>query len=104
MRSNTIVPNDNSSRRPLHASLEILALGDVVIEELQQEVALLLLVPNDATGELWIDEECLLTGRRMCAHQWVDGTDRLATDNTTPVLAVISLLDSCSLVRPWTMR
>lgn len=93
MRSNSIVPYYHSSRRPLNACLEILALGNVIIQEVQKKFALFLLVAYDATTELRIYKERLLAGRWMCAHEWVDGGYWVAADDASTVLAVVGLLD-----------
>lgn len=47
----TYVPNDNGSRPPPHASLDVLRQGDMVEKELQKEVGFLLLVANNVAGD-----------------------------------------------------
>lgn len=93
MRSHPVIPHYDGSGSPLDASLEVLALGDVVVEELEQEVALLLLEAEDATGELRVDEDGLLAGGRVRADEGVDGGDGVAADDAAPVFAVVGLLD-----------
>lgn len=61
MRRHSVVPNYNGARSPLHTSLKILTLGDMIIQELQQEVALLLLISQNSARELWVHEDRLLT-------------------------------------------
>jgi hypothetical protein len=93
MRSDAIIPHDHRTRRPLHPSLEILALRDVVVQEVEQEVAFLFFVPHDATTELRVHEERLFAGRRMRANERMDGSYCVATDDAAPVLAVLGLFD-----------
>jgi hypothetical protein len=45
------VPNNDSARSPLDASLKILGFGNVVIEELEQILALLYFEPVDAASD-----------------------------------------------------
>jgi len=52
VRRNPVVPNNDSARLPLHAHLQVSTERDVVVQELEQIVALLLLEANDAAGEL----------------------------------------------------
>jgi hypothetical protein len=78
--------------------LEVLALRNVIVQEVQQEVAFLFLEANDAATELWVHEKRLLTGGGMCADQRVDRRYWLATNDTSPVLAVVGLLDSCNTI------
>lgn len=47
-------------------------MGNVIIEELEQIVALLLFEPNDVPGELRVHVESLLSSRWMSAHDWMD--------------------------------
>lgn len=70
----------------------------MIVEEVEEEVTLFLLEPDDTSGELRIDEEGLLAGCRMRSHERVNRCDGFTADDTTAVLAVIGLLDSCIVV------
>ena len=70
--SHTVIPHNDSSWRPLHPRLEILALGDVIVEEVEDEVALLLLVTNDPAHELRVDEKSFLACYGVCSDKRVD--------------------------------
>jgi hypothetical protein len=91
----SVVPYHDCSWSPLHASLEILALREMVVQEVEKVVTLLFFIPNNASGELRVDEERLLAGRRMSTHKRVDGCDRLAANDASAVPAVIGLLHTC---------
>jgi hypothetical protein len=92
---NSVVPDHDCSWSPLHASLEILALREMVVQEVEKVVTLLLFVSYHASGELGVDEKSLLACRRMSTHKRVDGCDRLAANNASAVPAVIGLLHTC---------
>lgn len=47
----TYIPDDNSARPPADTALNILAEGNVVKEELQEEVGLFLLVANNVASD-----------------------------------------------------
>lgn len=98
MCSNPVVPDYNSVWRPLNTSLEVLALGDVVIEEVEEEVAFLLLVANDATSELRVYEQRLLASCRVCANDGVNRGHWVTADDTAAVSGVVCLLDACIIV------
>lgn len=94
---NSVVPHHDCSRSPLHAGLEILALREMVVQEVEEIVALLLLVADNTARELWVDEERLLAGHGMGAYERVNGCDRLAANDASAVSAVVGLLNSCML-------
>src|SRR5690242_8414191 len=98
MRGHSVVPNDNSTWRPLDTSLEVLSLRNVIVQEIQQKIALLLLVANDATAELRIHEDRLLTGSRVGPYQRVYRRNWFTTNNTSSVSAVVGLLNSYTSV------
>jgi hypothetical protein len=91
--SNTVVPNDYGSWSPLHSSLEILSLGQVVVEEFEEEITLLLLVTDDAAAELWVDKKSLLASGGVGSNERVDGSNWVSADDASSVLAVVRLLD-----------
>lgn len=93
VRSHPVVPHDNCPRCPLDASLEVLALRNMVVQEVEEEVTLLFLVADDAAAELWVYEERFLSSCRMCPHEGMDGRYRLATYKTASISAVVGLLD-----------
>lgn len=47
----TYIPNNHVSWRPFHANLEILPEGNMIVQELQQEIAFLLLVSDDVSSD-----------------------------------------------------
>jgi len=98
MRSHTVIPDDHSSRSPLHASLEVLTLGDMVVQELEEEVTLLLLVADDPTSELRVDEDGLLAGHRVCADDRVNVGHGITAHDAAAGAAVGGLLDACGVV------
>lgn len=50
----------------------------MVVQELDQVIALFLLVADDALGTLRVDEEALLAGDGVLAHEGVHGGDAVA--------------------------
>jgi hypothetical protein len=50
----TIVPNHDGARLPLHSSMEIGSQSNVIEQKLEQEVAFLLLKADDSSSELWV--------------------------------------------------
>lgn len=72
LTSYSVVPDNHGIRRPLDSSLKILTQRDVVIQELQQIVALFLLEADYVSGELWIDIKRLLAGCGMSSHERVN--------------------------------
>lgn len=57
--SNAIVPHNHRLLLPLHSRLEVCPECDVLVKEVKQVVAFLLLETNDTTGELLIDIQSL---------------------------------------------
>lgn len=47
----TYIPNNHVSWPPFHANLEILPEGNMIVQELQQEIAFLLLVSDNVSGD-----------------------------------------------------
>lgn len=90
----TVVPNHDSPWRPFHTSLQVLAQRNVVVQELEEPVALLLLHAYDAAGELLVDEERLFARGRVRADDGMDVLDRLPSHLTTSQTAGVCLLDS----------
>lgn len=45
----TVVPDNNGALLPLHAGLEISAVGEMVVQELEQSIGLLLLEADNVT-------------------------------------------------------
>lgn len=96
--SNAVVPNNYCSWGPLHSSLEILSLGQVVVEKFEQEITLLLFVSNDAAAELRVDEKSLLASGGVGSNKWVDGSHCISADDASSILAIVCLLDSFTRV------
>lgn len=51
VQSHAVIPDDNGLLGPLDAGLEVGAVGDVVVEELEEVVGLLLLEADDIAGD-----------------------------------------------------
>ena len=115
MRGDSVVPDRDRSRLPLQARLVVAALVDVVVQQLQDGVALLALEPYNVAGELAVDVERLITRDGMTAHDGVNicrrtlvsvailtrsypelTLDRLSADDTTTLARAreVGLLDS----------
>ena len=67
-----IVPQNHSSWRPLDSTLEILGVCHMIIQKLQQVLALFLLEADDVSCELRIDIQSFLSGCRMSTNKWMD--------------------------------
>lgn len=72
MGSNAVVPNDDRSGSPLDTGLEVLAMGNMIVQKFEQEIGFLFLVTYDTTSELWIDEQRLLPGYRVSPDERMD--------------------------------
>jgi hypothetical protein len=81
MGGNSIIPNDDRVGLPLDAAVQILAVREMVIQELEQEVALFLLKPNDVPRELRVDVQSLLAGRWVGADEGMDLARGLSVSN-----------------------
>ena len=55
MACDSIVPNHHSSWPPSDTGLDILAPGDVLVQELQEVITLFLLETDDVPSELGVD-------------------------------------------------
>lgn len=58
----SVVPDDEGAGLVGRADLEIRALGNVVVEELEQVLGLLILEADDVAREALVDVESLLAG------------------------------------------
>ena len=87
-------PNRNSAGLVPCPDLEVRTLGNVVIQEVEQGIALLLLVTDDVPGEALVDEEGLLPSNRVNSHDRVRGLNRLPTDNASPLPRKLCLVHS----------
>jgi hypothetical protein len=67
----------------------------MIVQEVQQEVTLLFLVAHNAAGELRIDKQRLLACSGVRAYDRVNGSNGLAADDASPVLAVLGLFMAC---------
>lgn len=81
----SIVPNNNGASLPFYPSLKVLTERYMVIKEFEKVVAFLLFEADDISGELRVDIQCLLAGRRMSPHDRMDGRNRISSDDTAPV-------------------
>ena len=68
----SIIPHHNSLGCPPDPTLDILREGHVIVQELQEVVALLLLEPNNIPSELGIDVQRLFARRRMRSYYTTD--------------------------------
>lgn len=85
-------PDCDGSGLIARANLEVSTLGNVVEEELEQEVRLLLFEADDVAGEALIDEQRLLSSHRMHPDDRVFRLHRLSTNNTTLLPREVSLI------------
>ena len=83
VRCHTIVPHDHSPRRPLDPALQILAQCNMIVQELEQVLALFLLEADDVARELRVYIDGLFACDRMRPDDGVDAADRIAADDPT---------------------
>lgn len=112
----SLVPHQYGARLVSHSALAILSLGDVVEQELEKEVRLLLIVPNDLLGvyrvDIWtliskgwsgIWRVALLLTQRLLAGHGVDSHDRVFSDEFLPPhhcgVSILHLLLNAVVVR-----
>lgn len=81
MRSHTVIPHHHRARRPLDTHLKVLTFGNVIVEEVEQVLALLLFEADNAPAELGVYEEGFFARGRVRADEWVDGSDGVAADD-----------------------
>lgn len=72
MSSDTVVPDHNGVWRPLDSAMQILTIRQMIIQELEEIIALLLLVPNNVPCELRVDVQRLLSSRRVRTDHGMD--------------------------------
>lgn len=95
MASHAVIPNYHCPRRPLHSRLEILALGDVIVQEVEKVVALFFLKPDNAAGELRVDIKSLFACCGMSPDERVDRGHWCTADDAASQLAGLGLFN------PW---
>lgn len=95
MRSHTVIPHHHRARRPLDTNLEILTLGNVIVEEVEQVLAFLLFEADNAPAELGVYEKGFFARGRVRAHEWVDGSYGVAADDAASEFAAFGLFDGC---------
>ena len=78
-----VIPQYDRARAPSHSGLELGAFLDVVVEKLEDGVALLLLEADDLSAELPVDEQSLLPGDRVSADERMDVLHGLSLDDTS---------------------
>lgn len=76
-------PDDDGTRLPRSAYLEVCTLRDVIEEELQQVLGLLLLVADDAPCESGVDVEGLFAGH------WMLSNDRMLFSSISSLFVVM---------------
>ena len=72
MRGDTVVPDHNSVGPPLDTAMQILAVRQMIVQELQQIIALLLFIADDVPCELRVDIQGLLAGGWVGADERMD--------------------------------
>lgn len=72
VRGDAVVPDDDGVGLPLDTAVQVLAVGQMVVQELEQVVALLLLEADDVPRELRVDVQGLLAGGRVGADEGMD--------------------------------
>lgn len=103
------IPDDHSSGPPADTALEVLRKGDVVVEELEEEVGFLFLVADDVAGDylvsivllslkgkvltLRINIKRLFPGNRMRPNNRMLARNRIPPRNTPPRQTSIHLLN-----------
>jgi hypothetical protein len=70
--SDSVVPHHDSVGLPLDTAVEILRICQMVVQELEEVVALLLFEANDVPCELWVDIQRLLASRWVSTDEWMD--------------------------------
>jgi hypothetical protein len=93
MRRHTIVPHDDGSRRPFDTNLKVLSFGNVVVKKVEQIVALFLFETDDAPAELGVYEEGFFARGRVRAHERMDRSYRIASDDAASKFAAFGLFD-----------
>lgn len=74
LTGHAVIPDDNGVGPPSHSGLQILRQGDVVIQELEEVIALFLLEANNVPCELWVDIQGLLASCWVCPHDGMNGS------------------------------
>lgn len=92
MSSNTIVPDNDSSRCPLHSGLNILRICDMVIEKPEEVIALFLFIACNTSHELLVYEQSLFTSGRVCPDHGVSVGNGIASHNAAASESVLCLL------------
>lgn len=92
MSSDTVVPNNDSSRGPLYSSLDILRVRNVIVEELEQVVRLFLLVSYNTSDELLTHEQSLLASGWMRSDHWMSVGNRITSHDAATRESILSLL------------
>lgn len=92
MRSDSVIPHDHSPRRPLNSALQILTKRDVVIQELEQVLALLLLEADDVARELRVDIDGLFACDGVSPDYGMDAAHWVAADDAAFLEGSLGLL------------
>jgi len=92
MSSDTVVPNDDCSRCPLDSGLDILRIGDMIIQESQECVRFFLLVSRNTSHELLVHKQSLLTGGWVCPDYRMSVGDGITSNNAATSESILCLL------------
>lgn len=92
--SDSVVPDDDRLLIPLDAGLEVSAVREVIVEELEDGVGLLLLEADDLARELRVDVERLLARSRVRADNGMAVDDGLAPLDAVADSGGVDLLDA----------
>lgn len=84
-------PNYNGTWLVRCTNLEVSSLGDVIEEELEQELRLLILEADDTLGEARVDVQCLLARHRVLPDDRVLALDGLAPDWSSAFAGMLGL-------------
>ena len=92
MGGSSVVPDNHRSVLPSGSNVEVGALGNDLVQEVQDQIRLLLLETDNVSGELWVHEDGLLAGSRVLSDDGVDVLDGLSSNNTSSSNGGIGLL------------
>lgn len=94
VRGSSVVPDNHRAVFPSGSNVEVGALGDDLVQEVENQIRLLLLETDDVSGELGVDKYGLLASGRVGSDNGVDVGHGLSSDNTSSSNGSISLLMS----------
>ena len=76
LTSHAVIPNYNGIRPPSDSGLEVLRQGNMVIQELEEIIALFLLEADNVSSELRVDIQGLFASRWVSSDNGMDRSAR----------------------------